>query len=243
MAIVKRICEEHGGELKLADAETLSGARVCLRGCPTRRSSGLWCAGCRWEDVKAALRAQGLLSEWKGAANTVPTTTAAEREARRAVEERERASRTAAALAIWRECQPAPGTHVETYLRMRGITIPTPPSIRYHPALKHGPTGLTFPAMVAGVRGPDGRIAAIHRTFLLPGGAGPAQVHTPKMALGPVAGGAVRLTEISSKLGLAEGIETGLSVMQATDLPVWACLSTSGIKRLIPPATVVAVAR
>ena len=30
LAIVKRICEEHGGELKLADAETLSGARVCL---------------------------------------------------------------------------------------------------------------------------------------------------------------------------------------------------------------------
>jgi len=30
LAIVKRICEDHGGELKLADAETLSGARVCL---------------------------------------------------------------------------------------------------------------------------------------------------------------------------------------------------------------------
>ena len=30
LAVVKRICEEHGGELKLADAETLTGARVCL---------------------------------------------------------------------------------------------------------------------------------------------------------------------------------------------------------------------
>nr|WP_313521693.1 PAS domain-containing sensor histidine kinase [Brevundimonas diminuta] len=30
LAIVKRICEDHGGELRLADAETLSGARVCL---------------------------------------------------------------------------------------------------------------------------------------------------------------------------------------------------------------------
>ncbi|WP_447909842.1 ATP-binding protein [Brevundimonas bullata] len=30
LAIVKRICEDHGGELKLADAETLSGACVCL---------------------------------------------------------------------------------------------------------------------------------------------------------------------------------------------------------------------
>nr|WP_256968074.1 PAS domain-containing sensor histidine kinase [Brevundimonas diminuta] len=30
LAIVKRICEDHGGELRLADAETLSGARVGL---------------------------------------------------------------------------------------------------------------------------------------------------------------------------------------------------------------------
>ncbi|WP_409516128.1 ATP-binding protein [Brevundimonas sp.] len=30
LAIVKRICEDHGGELRLADAETLSGARVSL---------------------------------------------------------------------------------------------------------------------------------------------------------------------------------------------------------------------
>ena len=30
LAIVKRICEDHGGALKLADAQTLSGARVCL---------------------------------------------------------------------------------------------------------------------------------------------------------------------------------------------------------------------
>ena len=30
LAIVKRICEDHGGELKLADAESLTGARVCL---------------------------------------------------------------------------------------------------------------------------------------------------------------------------------------------------------------------
>lgn len=30
LAIVRRICEDHGGELRLADAETLTGARVCL---------------------------------------------------------------------------------------------------------------------------------------------------------------------------------------------------------------------
>ncbi len=39
---------------------------------------------------------------------------------------------------------------------------------------------------------------------------------------------------------LSEGIETGLSVQQATGLPVWATLSTSGLRAVIlPPATTV----
>ena len=46
LAIVRRICEDHGGELKLADAETLSGARVCLTFPLT-------------QDSKAAQRASG----------------------------------------------------------------------------------------------------------------------------------------------------------------------------------------
>ena len=195
-------------------------------------------SGCDWRVVKDELRRRGLLPERKGQVADVPTTTAAERQARQEAEERERASRTAAALAIWRECQPAPETHVETYLRSRGITIQIPPSIRFHPHLKHGPTGELFPAMVAGIQGPDGRIVAAHRTYLLPGGRGKAQVHSPKMTLGPCRGGAVRLAAAGEKLGLSEGIETGLSIMQPTDLPVWACLSTSGLRGVILPEIV-----
>ncbi len=71
-----------------------------------------------------------------------------------------------AALAIWKVAKPAAGTLVETYLAARGITIPIPPSIRYHPSLKHGPTGLDLPAMVAAVQAPDRTITGIHRTFL-----------------------------------------------------------------------------
>ena len=56
--------------------------------------------------------------------------------------------RTEAALAIWRGSQSAEGTPVETYLRSRGLTIPVPPSIRFHAGLKH-PSGGVWPAMVA----------------------------------------------------------------------------------------------
>ncbi len=58
------------------------------------------------------------------------------------------------------------------------------------------------------------------------------------MMLGPCAGGAVRLAGPDKELVLAEGIETALSILQATGKPIWACLSTSGLKAVrLPPET------
>jgi hypothetical protein len=142
------------------------------------------------------------------------------------------------ALSIWKDSEPAPGTVVEKYLHGRGIDVEIPPSIRFHPHLKHGPTGLRFPAMVVAVQILDRRITAIHRTFLLPDGRGKAQVSEPKMALGLIGVGAVHLAATTEELVLAEGIETGLSVLQATGKPVWACLGTSGLKAVILPPEV-----
>ncbi len=140
------------------------------------------------------------------------------------------------ALKLWAECRPAQGTIVEVYLRSRGITIPVPDSLRFHPKLKY-PEGGTWPAMVAVVqRGPDGAAIAIHRTFLKPDGSGKAPVQKQKMMLGPCQGGAVRLAEAGDWLGVGEGIETCLTVLQEVGKPVWAALSTSGLKALeLPP--------
>ena len=55
------------------------------------------------------------------------------------------------ALEIWRESIPAAGTLAEVYLLSRGITIPPPPTLRFHPALRHYRTGLDLPTMVAAV--------------------------------------------------------------------------------------------
>lgn len=133
---------------------------------------------------------------------------------------------TRLALTIWREAQPAAGTLVPVYLEHRGITIPPPASLRYHLALRHGPTKLDLPGMVAAVQAPDRPITAIHRTFLTLDGRDKARVSQPKMALGPIGHGAVRLAAPHAVLGLAEGIETALSAMQLFSVPVWCALGS-----------------
>ena len=85
-------------------------------------------------------------------------------------------------------------------------------------------------------RGTDGEPLAIHRTFLARDGAGKAPVAPQKMTLGPCGRGAVRLAKGTGKLMVGEGIETCLAAMQATGLPAWAALSTSGLWTLqLPP--------
>ncbi|WP_425428503.1 DUF7146 domain-containing protein [Acuticoccus kandeliae] len=139
---------------------------------------------------------------------------------------------------IWSATRPASGTLVETYQASRGITLPIPPSIRFHPALRH-PSGDSWPCMVAAVhRVGSNEPVAIHRTFLARDGSQKAPVGSAKMMLGPCRGGAVRLAEPGDELMVGEGIETCLSVMQATGKPAWAALCTVGLRALDVPETV-----
>ncbi len=82
-------------------------------------------------------------------------------------------------------------------------------------------------------------ILVLHRIYLRPDGAAKADIPNPKKMLGKVSGGAVHLasTGDDGRLGLCEGIETGLAVMTAmSELPVWAALSTSYLEQaLLPP--------
>lgn len=154
--------------------------------------------------------------------------------------DREKEDRIAWARGVWAESRPAAGTLVETYLRARGIEVEAlggvPPTLRFHPGLRHSDTGLVFPAMVAAVQDGQRRVSGIHRTFLLPDGSGKARVSSPKKMAGAVWGGAIRLCPAAPKLGVAEGIETALSVMLATGLPVWAAGSLGNMAALdLPP--------
>jgi putative DNA primase/helicase len=50
------------------------------------------------------------------------------------------AARTARALAVWREAQPANGTIAETYMANRGLALLPPCCLRFHPKCPH-PSG------------------------------------------------------------------------------------------------------
>jgi putative DNA primase/helicase len=152
------------------------------------------------------------------------------------------AERTAAAQAIWSESVPAVGTLVQTYLCSRAITLSPPPTLRFHGALRHSPTRDKRPAMVAEVTDVSGHFVGIHRTWLKRDGSGKADIECNRMTLGAIGGAAVRLAAVADELAVGEGIETCLSVMQATGMPVWAALSTTGLKTLVLPTIVKSVA-
>jgi putative DNA primase/helicase len=190
-------------------------------------------AGCDQERVIAALRGRGL---WANDGSCLLS-----RKVRAPIEHQpdtDDARRSEAALAIWESAKRAQDTPVDVYLASRGIRLPAPDGLRFHPGLRH-PSGGIWPAMVALVtRGADGTPPGIHRTFLARDGNGKAPIEPAKMMLGPCRGGGVRLAEAAGVLMVGEGIETCLAAMQVTGHPAWAALSTSGLPALALPAIV-----
>jgi putative DNA primase/helicase len=139
--------------------------------------------------------------------------------------------RRALARAVWDQATDPRGTPVERYLGMRGVRLPDADVLRFHPRCAR--EGGALPAMVALMSEPvTNEFRGVHRTFLLPDGSGKAKVDRPKMMLGGA--GIVQLVdlhEIGMGLGLAEGIETALSVSQTVGWgPVWAAGSAGAIR-------------
>lgn len=150
----------------------------------------------------------------------------------------DRAKRRAAAASIWGASGPLFGPALN-YLRARGLDAKYAGSeLRFHPGLSH-PSGGTFPAIVARVTGSDGKGCGIWRTYLKADGSGKAPVENPKLGLGDAVGGAVRLGGMWSNIAIAEGIETALAVRALMPnppaIPVWAALSTSGLRGFVVP--------
>lgn len=143
------------------------------------------------------------------------------------------------ARAIWAASLPISGTIGETYLRRaRRIRVSLPGSLRFHPALPSGgPESLEWPAMVAAVTNLSGEVTAIQRTFLARDGESKAHIDNPKRSLAPLGDGAVQLGPPATMLGIAEGIETGLSAMEMFLVPVW-CALGSNLARIALPASV-----
>lgn len=133
--------------------------------------------------------------------------------------------RITAALTIWRQAGNPAGTIVEHYLRSRGLRLEGE-DIRFHASLRF--EGRTVAGMVALMRDVlTNEPCGVHRTFLDAQGR-----KLDRKMLGRAKGACVKLSpdaEVTQGLGIAEGIETALSVMQAGFRPMWACLSAGAI--------------
>jgi putative DNA primase/helicase len=191
-------------------------------------------ANCDRQDIIEELKRQGLWPTAKQHNTAAPQATAAPQPQPSPVSN----YKIAYALNIWRYSRLADGSLVETYLRSRAITLsPLPLTLRCHMALQHRPSNARWPAMVALVTH-DHEYLGVHRTYLAWDGSGKAPIEPQKMTFGPVRGGAVRLGPLAESIFVAEGIETALSVMQATGQVAWAALSANGIANLQLPPTV-----
>jgi putative DNA primase/helicase len=137
---------------------------------------------------------------------------------------------------IWDAAHDARRSPVATYLAGRGITVDPPPSLRWAPAL-HRPDGTNGPAMIARIDSIDGELIGIARTWLVHDAAG-SWCRRDRAMLGRATGGAVRFASAAETLLIGEGIETCLAAMQATAMPAWAALSTSGMVTLTLPTIV-----
>jgi hypothetical protein len=158
---------------------------------------------------------------------------------------------------LWDSCRPEiSATPVDDYLMGRGIDLRAlgrpPRALRFHPALKEPEQGRRFPAMVAAVAGPDGTLAAVHRTFLMgrPGSVTKAPMNDPKMSLGRLAGGCIpiwrgnsgeplRRAHPGEAVVLTEGIEDALTVALACPgRRVLCAVSLANMARVWLPAAI-----
>ncbi len=127
--------------------------------------------------------------------------------------------------ARWNSTQDLGGVAAQ-YLRSRHCVVPAYGDLRWHPSLKH-PSGYVGPALVALITDVvTNEPLSLHRTWIT--ATGKADIDTPRLLLGnhAIVGGVIRLwpdDEVNGVLGIAEGIETALSMAHALT-PVWATI-------------------
>jgi DNA primase len=147
--------------------------------------------------------------------------------------------RVARAGTIYAAAEPIDAA-AEAYLRQRGLK-PGPAWASLRAAKLPYPHADVHPALIAPVTGSDGALEGIQRTFLTEEGH-KLPVRDPKLSLGRVRGGTIRLADPAAELVLCEGLEDGLSLAQ--ELPgacVWAAPGAGMLAAIILPPCVARV--
>ena len=96
-----------------------------------------------------------------------------------------------------------------------------PPDIRFT-RIPYGNSD-PLPCLVAAVRDVAGVMTGLQRIYLRSDGRGKADLPKPKLSLGKVAGGAIRLGGLdeAGTVTVCEGPEDGLSLLEMLGAPVW----------------------
>lgn len=135
---------------------------------------------------------------------------------------------------VWRETKPLSGTPGALHLEQRGVDYDGD-AVRWHSNCPFGKDRVG--CMVALVRNIiTDRPQAVHRTAIDDRGKKLSQLGSNgRLSLGPVKGGAVKLTDdvdVERVVAIGEGIETSLSIRRLPGLeqmPIWSLLSAQGI--------------
>jgi hypothetical protein len=195
-------------------------------------------AGCRRDDVVAALQGLGL---WFGEKDEKAATRAAPQHQDKGPDAAQRRSFDYA-VKVWREGQPLAFTLSEVYLRHRGIFLKTwPAALRHHPetsfSVEGGPS-LKLPTLLCrldDIKTNDFR--GVIRIALAPDGKGkckdPRLGTSIKRVNGILSGAVLKLTgdeDVLEGLAIAEGPETALALMAANVRPIWATAGTTNMK-------------
>jgi hypothetical protein len=159
-----------------------------------------------------------------------------------------REERKQTAAEVWKATVPLAGSLGDVYLQTRGLPpVPDWPwdpdqVLRFHPSLTYelNPRLGEFPCFVSKVQDSFGAGVGVWREYLAHDGMGKAPVANSKVGLGPTGGGAVRIGGEADSIGVGEGTVTSLSAwfLNGCRKPVWACLSTSGLKGFEIPSFV-----
>jgi hypothetical protein len=119
------------------------------------------------------------------------------------------------------------------YLEKRGL--PLNAALRWHANVYHAYEKRKLPAIVAPIRDIVGEIIGAHRIYIDSITHTKAAIRAPKMILGSVKGGAVRLFTPLDVVGLTEGIEDALAVNAIYGIPCWSAVSGSNISQVAFP--------
>lgn len=135
---------------------------------------------------------------------------------------------------LWEATMPISGAGLD-YLQARVCQVPpTDGDLRYLPKLRH-PTGYNGPVLVARITDVcTGAPLSLHRTWIRPDG-NKANVSPARLLLKdhPIAGGVIRLwpdEAVTAGLGIAEGIETALSLAHGFS-PVWSLIDADHLAK------------